>query len=124
FGGSAIFGTIMLIVIIGVGAAIAATAEDAGTSMVTWIGVIVIGGLVFLNMGINFWYQWAYIQRYYYSADADFLTIKKGVIMPAEIHVQYRKIQDVYVDQDLTDRIFGIYDVHVASATATSAMEA
>jgi len=124
FGGSAILGTIMLVIIISVGAAIAATTEDAGTSMVTWIGVIVIGGLVFLNMGINFWYQWAYIQRYYYSADADFLTIKKGVIMPAEIHVQYRKIQDVYVDQDLTDRIFGIYDVHVASATATSAMEA
>lgn len=65
-----------------------------------------------------------YIKHYYYSDDNDFITIKKGVFAPTEIHVQYLKIQDVYVDQDILDRILGIYDVHISSATATSGMEA
>lgn len=65
-----------------------------------------------------------YIQRYYYSLDENFITIRKGVFTPTEIHVQYVKIQDVYVDQDLFDRMFGIYDVHIASATVSSGIEA
>lgn len=70
------------------------------------------------------WYVKWYIKKYYYSADADFITIKKGVFAPREIHVQYKKIQDIYVDQDILDRIMGIYDVHIASATIASGMEA
>ena len=69
-------------------------------------------------------YYKAYIKRYYYDCGADFITIKKNVFTPTEIHVQYQKIQDVYVDQDLLDRIFGLYDVHIASATITSGIEA
>lgn len=69
-------------------------------------------------------YVQAYIRRYHYSADDNFITIKKGVFAPAEIHVQYQKIQDVYVDQDILDRIMGLYDVHIASATVSSGIEA
>ena len=70
------------------------------------------------------WYIKVYIRRYFYSASDDFVTIKKGVFAPAEIHVQYPKIQDVYVDQDILDRIMGLYDVHIASATVSSGIEA
>jgi uncharacterized membrane protein YdbT with pleckstrin-like domain len=52
------------------------------------------------------------------------VTIKKNVFTPTEIHIQYQKIQDVYVDQDIMDRMFGLYDVHIASATVTSGIEA
>ncbi len=69
-------------------------------------------------------YLRTYIRRYFYDANENFITIKKGVFAPSEIHVQYQKIQDVYVDQDILDRIFGIYDVHLASATSTSSIEA
>ncbi len=65
-----------------------------------------------------------YIKRYYYSADDNFLTIKKGVFAPAEIHVQWQKIQDVYVDQDILDRMMGLCDVHIASATFSSGIAA
>lgn len=65
-----------------------------------------------------------YIKTYFYEDEGDFLTIRKGVFMPAEIHVQYLKMQDVYVDQDILDRILGIYDVHISSATYTSEMAA
>lgn len=94
-----------------------------------WIGAIAIAlgfwALFFLFvMGLYAWYFKTYIKRYYYSADKDFLTIKKNVFTPTEIHVQYQKIQDVYVDQDLIDRFFGLYDVHIASATVSSGIEA
>lgn len=70
------------------------------------------------------WYVKAYIRRYFYSASDNFATMKKGVFAPTEIHVQYQKIQDVYVDQDIIDRIMGLYDVHIASATVASGIEA
>lgn len=66
------------------------------------------------------WYVNWYIKTYHYDDETDFLTIRKGVFMPAEIHVQYLKMQDVYVDQDILDRILGIYDVHISSATYSS----
>lgn len=80
--------------------------------------------IIAISFAIYIWYIKTYIRTYYYSADENFLTIKKGVFTPAEIHVQYQKIQDVYVDQDILDRILGIYDVHIASATASSSIEA
>ncbi len=90
-----------------------------------WITLVVTSLLVLgLTIGLYAWYVKAYIRTYYYSADENFITIKKGVFMPVEIHVQYQKIQDVYVDQDLLDRIMGLYDVHIASATVSSGIEA
>lgn len=90
---------------------------------------IVKGFIIFfiLFIFLSFLYSWyvkAYIKRYYYAGEEHFITIKKGVFAPAEIHVQWQKIQDVYVDQDILDRVMGLYDVHIASATAASGMEA
>ena len=75
-------------------------------------------------ISLNAWYIKVYIKTYYYDCNDQFVTIKKGVFAPTEIHVQYQKIQDVYVDQDLLDRLMGLYDVHIASATASSGIEA
>lgn len=102
----------------------------ASGSQKTDIGITllfaVIGGLIlYLMLVLPYaWYVKTYIKRYYYSGEEHFITIKKGVFAPAEIHVQWQKIQDVYVDQDILDRIMGLYDVHIASATAASAIEA
>ncbi len=82
------------------------------------IGLSVVWNIVYV------FYIKAYIKRYYYDCGEQFITIKKGVFAPTEIHVQYQKIQDVYVDQDILDRIMGLYDVHIASATVTSGIEA
>lgn len=87
-------------------------------------GVISVIVLFFIITGIYAIYVTYYIKTYLYSDDGDFLTIKKGVFAPTEIHVQYMKIQDVYVDQDILDRIMGLYDVHISSATYSSGMEA
>ncbi len=88
----------------------------------TMLMLIVVFSL--MMVGIYALYVHVYIKRYYYNCDDQFITIKKGVFAPVEIHVQYQKIQDVYVDQDILDRIMGLYDVHIASATAISGIEA
>jgi membrane protein YdbS with pleckstrin-like domain len=91
-----------------------------------WLKVVLVFLLlVAITCLISSWYVKAYIRSYYYEAETDYLTIRKGVFTSAEIHVPYQKIQDVYVDQDFSDRfLFGLYDVHIASATFGSAIEA
>ena len=73
---------------------------------------------------MTYLYERWYFAVYFYDLTPDFIQIKKGPITPREITIPYERIQDVYVDQDLFDRIFGLYDVHLSSATASSGMEA
>jgi putative membrane protein len=73
---------------------------------------------------ITYLYQKWYYEVYFYELTSDFVQIRKGPITPREINIPFERIQDVYVDQDLLDRIFGLYDVHISSATAASAGEA
>lgn len=61
------------------------------------------------------------MKYYFYNADNQTISIKKGVFSKNEITLPFKRLQDVYVDQDILDRIFSLYDVHVSSATATSA---
>lgn len=89
-----------------------------GVALLIETAVILVNGL------IRRWYGKEYIKRYYYATNENFLTIRKGVFTPTEIHVQFSKIQDVYVDQDLMDRFLGIFDVHIASATVASGIVA
>jgi membrane protein YdbS with pleckstrin-like domain len=97
---------------------------NSGTSAILW-GALIIGFIFLATITILYsWYVKVYIKRYYYDGEEHFITIKKGVFAPTEIHVQWQKIQDVYVDQDILDRIMGLYDVHIASATASSGIEA
>ncbi|MBI4144041.1 PH domain-containing protein [Candidatus Woesearchaeota archaeon] len=77
--------------------------------------------LVFIAEAV---YQYYYYKLYYYDVRKDFLVIKKGVITPKETILNYTKIQDVYVDQDILDRILGLYDVHVSTASSLSGAEA
>ncbi|MEM0243378.1 MAG: PH domain-containing protein [Candidatus Aenigmatarchaeota archaeon] len=51
------------------------------------------------------------------------MIIKKGVFMPRETILSYEKIQNVYVDQDLFDRIFNLYDVHLSTIGRVLQME-
>lgn len=84
------------------------------SSILVWI--IIIPLIIYIKK---------YISNYYYEWENEYLTIRKWVFTSTEIHVPYNKIQDVYVDQDIFDRFFfWLYDVHISSATAWSAMEA
>ena len=85
------------------------------------MAILIIYVLILL---IQIWYQTEYYKKYFYNIAPDFLVIKKGVIMPHETMLPYEKLQDVYMDQDIFDRMFNLWDVHVSTATAMSGYEA
>jgi membrane protein YdbS with pleckstrin-like domain len=112
-------------------------------TVIAYFFIMVFGiGFLFLSGGMNVFifillilgffiipilaysYQSWYFAVYFYDLTQDFIQIKKGPITPREITIPYERIQDVYVDQDLFDRIFGLYDVHLSSATYSSGMAA
>ncbi len=69
-------------------------------------------------------YQYWYFITYYYELEENHVTIRKGPITPTEIVVTYDRIQDIYVDQDILDRVLGLYDVHISTATISSGIHA
>lgn len=89
-------------------------------SLISIVFVTIIALIVLLT----YLYQRWYYSVYFYDLTDDFIIIKKDPITPREITIPYARVQDVYVDQDLLDRIFGLYDVHLSSATISSGMEA
>jgi membrane protein YdbS with pleckstrin-like domain len=78
-------------------------------------------GIVFIFVIVKYVYEVFYMKSYFYDLVNDYLIIRKGVFSKNEITLPVNRIQDVYVDQDIFDRIFGLYDVHVSSATIISA---
>ncbi len=65
-------------------------------------------------------YQYLYYRSYFYDVDDENVTIRKGVVAKKEITLPFSKITDVYVDQDVADALFRLYDVHISTPTASS----
>jgi len=65
-----------------------------------------------------------YFRRYFYDADALTITIRKGVIAQKEVTLPFSQVTDVYLDQDIFDVLFGLYDIHISTATQESGQEA
>jgi putative membrane protein len=93
---------------------------------IDWVktAAFVTFGVLLLAILLIYLYQRWYFAVYFYDLTPDFIQIRKGPITPREITIPYERIQDVYVDQDLLDRIFDLYDVHLSTATISSGMEA
>jgi len=85
----------------------------------SWIIYTFIGILI-LFIALKYIYEVFYMKYYFYDLLGKNLIIKKGVFSRNEITLPINRLQDVYVDQDILDRIFGLYDVHVSSATIIS----
>lgn len=97
---------------------------DAALQALLMAGIIGLVVLWIVVIVLSYLYQVWYFNTYFYDFATDYLVIKKGPITPREITIPYERIQDVYVDQDLLDRLLGLYDVHLSSATVSSGMEA
>lgn len=82
--------------------------------------VLIVTSFNIVAIGTVFLYQYLYYKFYYYDFKADKAEIRKGVIAIATGHVRYERIQNIFVDQDVLDRIFGLYDVHYETAGETS----
>jgi membrane protein YdbS with pleckstrin-like domain len=67
-------------------------------------------------------YEYLYLREYFYDANDQNVTIRKGVWARKEITLPFSKITDVYVDQDVFDALFGLYDVHISTPTESSGL--
>ncbi len=76
--------------------------------------------LIFVVFGIVIWWASEYCRTYFYDIEGSGLVVKKGVIFPNSATIPLDKISDVYADQDIVDRVMGLYDLHFSSASETS----
>lgn len=84
-------------------------------SSMQWV-VMINTLLFFLSFMCIYFYQVLYFHSYFYEFAPDQAHIQKGVISRATGYVRYERIQNLYVDQDILDRLFGLYDVHYETA--------
>jgi len=119
---SSIVWAVLFLIIFGVafGAMLAAGVGSAGL-LLSLLAIILVFALI---ITLIYFYQMWYYAVYFYDLTDDYIIIKKHPITPREITIPYERVQDVYVDQDIWDRIFGLYDVHLSSATISSGMAA
>ena len=119
---SIISALVLFIILLAIGIFCSAFLCYSFSTVFMWI--ILIGILLTAACFLVYQYQLWYFQVYFYDLTDDFIIIRKRVLTPREITIPYERVQDVYVDQDLLDRVFGLYDVHLSSATISSGMEA
>ncbi len=84
-----------------------------------WLTMIGIA-LPIISIICVYIYQVYYYKLYFYNFEDDSAQIRKGVISRSTGHVRYERIQNIYVDQDILDRIFGLFDIHYETAGETS----
>lgn len=118
-----IIASVVLFIISLIGVPMLAHLLSWSAGLVSLIFVCLLPVLL-LNSILMYIFQVWYFQVYFYDLTDDFIIIRKRVVTPREITIPYERVQDIYVDQDLFDRIFGLYDVHLSSATISSGMEA
>jgi putative membrane protein len=84
-----------------------------------WLSVLSVFPTILTFLFI-FIYQYYYYKKYFYDFGDDQAEIRKGVISRSTGFVRYARIQNIYVDQDILDRMLGLYDVHYETAGETS----
>ena len=96
--------------------------------VISILGANSVLGMILLIFGIStlaiYAYEQAHFNRYFYDLTSDFLIIKEGVFTYGETTLPYSRIQDVYVDQDMLDQVFGLYDLHIPTASGQSGLTA
>lgn len=94
-------------------------AENSATvifaTLVNWIIIVFIALAIYIPI-----YQKMYYDRYFYDLSKNALTIRKGVIGRRQIYLPFEKIQNVFMNQDLLDRIFRLYDIHLSTIGQSS----
>ena len=54
---------------------------------------------------------------FHYSIEGQFLTLKQGILSKQQRHIPYGVIQNLFVKQDLFDRIFGLASLAIENAS-------
>lgn len=89
----------------------------------TEILALVLLGVSILAFISKFIYEIMYFRRYDYSDNDEIFVLTKGVFTIKDVVVSYEKIQNIFVDRDIFDKMFGLFDVHMSTIGAFSQME-
>lgn len=54
---------------------------------------------------------------FHYALELQFLTLRQGILSKQERHIPYGVIQNIFVKQDLFDRIFGLASLTIENAS-------
>ncbi|MEM2918486.1 MAG: PH domain-containing protein [Candidatus Altiarchaeota archaeon] len=63
------------------------------------------------------WYSTEFFKTFIYEPRETFFFSRKGVITPSYTLILYENIQDVHLEQTIFDRIFGLWEVKIYTAT-------
>ena len=83
-------------------------------------GSLLLAVLVFVSMIREI----LHFYTYFYDIEGNNLVVRKGIISKFEVILSFSRITDVYVDQDLGDFLFRLYDIHLSTPTAESGSKA
>lgn len=92
------------------------TASPALFHKVLLCGFFLLLGVAVLRMArevLHFFF-------YFYDIEGNNIVIRKGIISKKEVILSFSRITDVYVDQDLGDFVFRLYDIHLSTPTSES----
>jgi membrane protein YdbS with pleckstrin-like domain len=113
-----VFSFIIVIIVFGFSFFSSIVSANSAVNFSFW--AILIIAIIIAYVVLKYIYEIFYLRHYFYDMANSTLIIRKGVFSRNEIVLPINRLQDVYVDQDILDRIFGLYDLHVSSATAIS----
>lgn len=90
---------------------------DASISDTVILGwSVIVFGTIFAKV---LW-DYIFILSYRYETDGHNMIIRKGIFAKHEVTLPFAKITDVYVDRDLLDVVYCLWDLHISTPTAVS----
>lgn len=87
-------------------------AESQSTEKINFYLIIIIG-LIPFHLIITILRR----ATFHYSIEDNFLTLRQGILSKQQRHIPYGVIQNLFVKQDLFDRIFGLASLAIENAS-------
>lgn len=85
------------------------------------VTVVAVGGVIIGVLGVLAAWQIAYHRRYEYRLTADTFDIDAGVFSRREREIPYGRIQNVAINRNVFQRLFGIAEVRLETAGGNAA---
>ncbi len=108
-----IFGIVVL-------TAVSSSSSNSSSSFSTFqlleFGFIIVSAPLLILFNILTW------KNFHFSLDNQFLNLSQGVLSKQNRQIPYGVIQDVFVEQDLFDRIFGLASLRIENAAQAGMM--
>ena len=88
------------------------------TFLAAWSLYVVFGIwiLFILIFGVTFLVTYLTYANYLFMLDDDALKIRRGILSKEETAIPYRQIQDVDIEQSMSDRIWGVARLAILTA--------